>query len=135
MNCQTADSTTGTPADASGPDLREALRTELGECLRTVAIGRIDEREYDIVYMRDDIDEKYTDEMREEIFDEVVLESIAEDHQQDLFPSLGDLQYTIRIFDGGINLVAWRGDEAIFVGLDRDEALLGPAVAVCRRTL
>ena len=41
--------------------------------------------------MRDDVDEKYTDEMREEIFDEVVLESIAENHQQELFPSLGDL--------------------------------------------
>jgi hypothetical protein len=91
MNCQPADSLTDTATGAPRPDLREALRSELGERLRIVAIGRIDDREYEIAYMRDDVDEKYTDEMREEIFDEVVLESIAEDQQQELFPSLGDL--------------------------------------------
>lgn len=131
MDCQSADA----PADALRLDIRDALRTELGEGLRTVGVGRIADHEYDITYMREDIDEKYTEEMREEIFDEVVLESIAEDHQKDLFPALGDLQYTIRVFEDGINLVAWHDDEAVFVGLDHDETLLGPAVAVCRRTL
>ncbi|WP_276300555.1 DUF7522 family protein [Halorussus lipolyticus] len=131
MNAQSVD----IPADAPRPDLCEALRTELGERLRTIAVGRISDREYDIAYMRDDIAEEYTDEMREEIFDEVVLESIAEDKQQDLFPALGDLQHTIRVFEDGINLVAWCDDEAVFVGLDPDATLLGPAVAVCRRML
>jgi hypothetical protein len=126
---------TNASTDAFRPDLRNALRTELGEGLRAAAIGRITDREYDILYMREDIDEKYTEEMREEVFDEIVLESITEDHQKNLFPTLGGLQHTIRVFESGINLVAWQDDEAIFVGLDHDESLIGPAIEVCRRVL
>lgn len=124
-----------TPTDVLGPDLRDALQTELGEGLRTVAIGRITDREYDMLYMREDIEEKYTEEMRQEVFEEVVLESIAEDHQKNLFPTLGGLQYTIRVFESGINLVAWKDEEAVFVGLDHDESLICPAIEVCRRVL
>lgn len=124
-----------TPTGALHSDLRDALQTELGEGLRAVAIGRITDREYDVLYMREDIDEKYTEEMRQEVFEEVILESIAEDHQKNLFPTLGGLQYTIRVFEGGINLLAWQDEEAIFVGMDHEENLICPAIEVCRRVL
>lgn len=115
--------------------LTDALRSDLGDGLRTVAVGDVPGREYDITYMRADIDELYTDEMREKIFEEIVLEHIAEARQKDLFPPLGGLEYTVRVFDDGINLVGWTDELALFVGLDDDESLIPPAVAACREQL
>lgn len=115
--------------------LTDALRSDLGDGLRTVAVGNVPGREYEITYMRADIDELYTDEMRENVFEEIVLEHIAEARQEDLFPPLGRLGYTIRVFEKGINLVGWTDELALFVGLDDDESLIPPAVTSCREQL
>ena len=120
---------------ASAEALTEALRSDVGDGLRTVAVGDVPEREYDVAYMRPDIDELYTDEMRENIFEEIVLEHIAEARKEDLFPPLGGLEYTVRIYQQGVNLVGWTDETAVFVGLDPDPKLVAPTVAVCRRKL
>ncbi|WP_132057436.1 hypothetical protein [Halorussus amylolyticus] len=116
-------------------DLANALESDIGDGLRTVAVGNVSERTYDIFYIRDDIDEMYTDEMREEIFGEMVLENIAEARQNDLFPPLGRLRFTARVFEHGINVVGWDENVAVFVGLDGDEELISQAVETCRETL
>ncbi|WP_135851659.1 DUF7522 family protein [Halorussus salinus] len=122
--------------DSESPSaLTDGLRTNVGDGLRTVAVGRVPEEEYDVTYMRSDIDDLYTDEMRENILEEIVLEHIAEARKEGLFPPLGALEYTIRVFEEGINLVGWTDETAVFVGLDADPELIAPAVAACRREL
>lgn len=116
-------------------DLTETLQSDLGEGLRAVAVADLSDRSYEVVYIREDIDAQYTDEMREEIFEEIVLENIAEARQTDLFPPLGRLDFTVRVFERGINLVGWDSDEAVFVGLTDDESLIPAAIAACRREL
>lgn len=116
-------------------DVTESLQRELGDGLRTVACGNVPNREYDITYMREDIERLYSEEMRNDIVDEIVLENIAEARQTDLFPPLGRLRYTARVFEHGINLVGWKEDDAVFVGLDDDEELIPPAIGVLREQL
>jgi len=120
-----------TPSNA----LTDALQEAVGDGLRTVAVADVSEQTYELAYMRPDIDELYTEEMREDILQEVVLEHIAEARKEDLFTPLDGLEYTVRIYGGGINLVGWTDDTAIFVGLDRDLELVPPAVSVCQREL
>lgn len=122
-----------TPQRAEG--LTDALRSNLGDGLRTIAVGSIPDRDYEVTYIRPDVDDQYTDEMREDIFQDLVLERVAEGHQQDLFPPLGDLEYTVRVFEGGINIVGWRGEAVVFVGLDDDESLIPSAISACRQVL
>lgn len=119
------------PADA----LTEALQSDLEDGLRAVAVADLSKKAYEIVYIRDDIAAQYTDEMRDEIFEEMVLENIAEARQTDLFPPLGRLRFTARVFEHGINVVGWDDDEAVFVGLDDDESRIPKAIAACRREL
>ena len=115
--------------------LTDALRETVGDGLRTVAVAEVPDQEYELAYMRPDIDEMYTEEMREDILEEIVFEHIAEARKEDLFPPLDGLEYTVRIYGKGINLVGWTHDTAIFVGLDRDPELVPPAVSVCQREL
>ncbi|WP_135829075.1 hypothetical protein [Halorussus halobius] len=115
--------------------LTDALHDAVGDGLRTVALVDVPDQEYELAHMRADIDEMYTGEMREDILEEVVFEHIAEARKEDLFPPLGGLEYTVRIYGKGINLVGWTRETAVFVGLDRDPELVPPAVSVCRREL
>ncbi|WP_134670719.1 DUF7522 family protein [Halorussus marinus] len=120
--------------DALAPtELTEALQTDVGDGLRTVAVGDLTDREYSIVYIRDNIDETYSEDMREEIFEEMVFEHISEARQTDLFPPLGSLEFTTRIFEDGINVVGWDEEVAVFVGLDPDPTLIPTTVEACRR--
>ncbi|MFC7081021.1 hypothetical protein [Halorussus caseinilyticus] len=120
---------------ASAQALTDALSGALGDGLRTVAVGNVSVPEYEIIYMRPDIDELYTEEMRENILQEIVFEHIAEARNEDLFPPLAGLEYTVRIYEQGMNLVGWTDDTALFVGLDPDEELLPTAIEVCRQEL
>lgn len=115
--------------------LTDALRDGIGDGLRTVAVVDVPEQTYELAYMRADIDEMYTEEMREDILEEVVFEHIAEARKEDLFPPLDGLEYTVRIYGKGINLVGWTDDTAIFVGLDRDPDLVPSVVSICQREL
>ncbi len=100
---------------AGAEDAAEQLQQEI-EGLRTVAVGDSDRQEYEVVYMRDDIAELYDEGTRDEIFRDVLLERIAEEKQEDLFQPLGELEFTVRAFEGGVNVLAWSDTEALFVG-------------------
>ena len=108
------------------------LEQKLDGGLRTIAVGQFEAESYDIVYIRDDIAAQYSEEMREQIFNDLVLENLVEVRQQDLFPPLGGLKYTARVFDGGINVIGWEEDKGVFIGLDDDVSLVEPTISACR---
>jgi len=112
----------------------DELREEIADGLRTVAVGDMTDREYSVVYMREDIERAYSEDEREEIFEEMVFEHISEARQTDLFSPLGSLQFTTRVFEDGINVVGWEDEVAVFVGLDPDESLIPTTIGACRRT-
>ncbi|WP_231184092.1 hypothetical protein [Haladaptatus sp. DYF46] len=112
--------------------LTDALRDAVGDGLRTVATGNIEEKSFDIVYMREDIGSLYSEEEREEILHDLVLENLVEVRQERLFAPLGDLQLTSRVFEYGINVVGWNENAGVFVGLDPDETLIPTTIRACR---
>jgi hypothetical protein len=69
--------------------LTDALQDAVGDGLRTVATGDTDEESFDIVYMREDIGALYSENEREEILHDLVLENLVEVRQEGLFAPLG----------------------------------------------
>jgi hypothetical protein len=111
----------------------ERLQSALGEPLRTVAVGDLEHQLYEVVYMREDIGELYPAEKRDEIVRDALLENVAERRQEELFSPLGALNFTTRVFDGGINVYCWIDeDEAVFVGLGEEIGLIEPTISICR---
>ncbi|GAA0654849.1 hypothetical protein [Salarchaeum japonicum] len=106
----------------------EALREDVGETLRGVAIADLRAREFDVIYMREDIWQLYSDETQQEIFEDAVFETMGMDRKEDLFEPLGGLEATVRVFEGGINVLAWADDHGVFVGLGPDEDAIPAAV-------
>ncbi|MGB9986240.1 hypothetical protein [Salarchaeum japonicum] len=104
------------------------LREQVGETLRGVVIADLRERDFDVIYMREDIWELYSDETQQEIFEDAVFEAMGMDHKEDLFEPLGGLEATVRVFEGGINVLAWTDDYGVFVGLGPDEDAIPSAV-------
>jgi len=104
------------------------LREQVGETLRGVVIADLRERDFDVIYMREDIWELYSDETQQEIFEDAVFEAMGMDHKEDLFEPLGGLEATVRVFEGGINVLAWTDDYGVFVGLGPEEDAIPPAV-------
>lgn len=106
-----------------------ALVEEFGDALRVVAIGDGDADEYEIRHIRDDIAQQYPPPDRREIFEDALLEALACDSQEELFRR-GKLEYTVRVFERGINVLCWIGDRRmLFVGLDRDPSLISETIA------
>jgi len=108
------------------------LRDAVGDGLRTVATGNTVAESFDIAYMREDIDALYSPEERDEILHDLVLENLVEVRQEDLFAPLGGLEFTSRVFEHGINVVGWDGEEGVFVGLDPDTTLIPTTMETCR---
>lgn len=114
-------------------EFAERLRSAIGEPLRTVAVGDLDAQAYEVTYMRDDIAELYPPETRDEIFRDALLENVAERRQEELFEPLGTLNFTTRVFDGGINVYCWIDEtESVFVGLGEDIGYIEPVISICR---
>jgi hypothetical protein len=112
----------------------EALRERVGEHLRAVFYGDFREREYHVLHASTAVVEQYSAEDVEAIADDVALEWVAEARQGDLYEPIGELEVTVRVFERGINVVAWgRGeDPTVFVGLDGDASALPATVDVLR---
>ncbi|MDZ7689227.1 MAG: hypothetical protein U5J64_11065 [Halobacteriales archaeon] len=76
------------------------LRESVGDDLRAVRVvaGTEDGAEHVHLYLRDDVDENYTDEEKERITDEVVYHTLGEGYRSNLFRS-GEPRYTLYAFD------------------------------------
>lgn len=106
----------------------ERLHEDLGDALRGVVLADIRDREFDVLYMREDVWDMYEEETQRDIFEDAVFEALGRQRQEDLFEPLGDLRSTVRVFDYGINVMAWEGRDGVFVGLGPDEDAIPPAV-------
>ncbi|MEM4780221.1 MAG: hypothetical protein QXG03_01445 [Halalkalicoccus sp.] len=107
------------------------LEGAVGESLRTVAIGDLDDLDHEVAYMRPDVDARYDREEYGRIVRDVLLEQVASAQQADLF-AIGALEYTVRIFEEGINVVGRTNDSVFFVGLDPDPEAIPRVVECCR---
>ncbi|SIQ89532.1 hypothetical protein SAMN05421858_0725 [Haladaptatus litoreus] len=113
-------------------ELITELQDAVGDSLRTIAIGDADSETFSIAFMRDDIGALYSDSERQKIAHDLVLENLVEVRQEDLFEPLGDLQFTTRVFEHGINVIGWGGTRGAFIGLDPDETLIPTTIRACR---
>ncbi|MFW5930003.1 MAG: hypothetical protein ACOCT0_06270 [Halobacteriota archaeon] len=109
----------------------DRLKDEV-ETLRTVAVGDTESQEYELLFMREDIGRLYPEETRDEIFRDALLERIAERKQEELFDPLGSIEFTVRVFEGGINLLVWGDGDAMFVGLGPEEDAIPVVTDICR---
>ncbi|MFP4632039.1 MAG: hypothetical protein ACLFMT_01210 [Halobacteriales archaeon] len=109
----------------------DRLKDEV-ETLRTVAVGDTESQEYELLFMREDIGRLYPEETRDEIFRDALLERIAERKQEELFDPLGSIEFTVRVFEGGINLLVWGEEDAMFVGFGPEEADIPLVTDICR---
>jgi cobalamin biosynthesis Mg chelatase CobN len=119
--------------DVDPQALTDALREELGESLRTVAVGDVEARDYELTYIRDDVAALYDDEDVEAAFRAVAVERVGADIEDDLYEPLGRTESTIRTYENGINVLLWAADAgAVFVGLDDDPTRIPRVLSVGR---
>ncbi|PSP54789.1 hypothetical protein BRC82_08635 [Halobacteriales archaeon QS_1_67_19] len=81
--------------------LTEFLQECVGEHLRSVIFYEEDDTE--IVYVRDDVADQYTDEEVERIVREVRLEAVEKPHQESLYEH-GPLNCTVRWFEDAVEM-------------------------------
>lgn len=81
--------------------VREQLEYRFGDDLRSV--GYYDEGDSEHIYVRSDIESEYDCSDIENVFRDVRLEAIDQDHQESLYIH-GDLQCILRCFEKAIEL-------------------------------
>jgi len=89
--------------------LTEYLLAEVGDDLRSVVT--YDRDDYDVAYARDDVRAKYSQRRIEKVVRDLEVESLSREIQEDLYVH-GDLEATVRCFDGGIEMhfIAGQGE-------------------------
>lgn len=121
-------------APADHLDVSE-LRSELGSALRAAAVGDLDDRDYDVLYMRPDVEEKYSTEAQDRIFEDLVFEYVASPAREDDFEPLGDLNFTIRSFENGHVVMCWEDDLLLYVSLDPSSHFVPPTMRLLQKQL
>lgn len=111
------------------------LRAELGGALRSVAVGNIEERDYDIVYMRPDVSEEYSAETQDRIFEDLVFEYVGSSAREEEFEPLGALEFTIRSFENGHVVMCWGDDLLLYVTLDPSSHFVPPTMRLLEKQL
>ena len=99
-------------------ELVDELQAEVGDALRSVAT--YDRGDYELLYVRDDIDAAYSDEERAELFKQIEIEGMGYSHFEGLFHT-GALESAIYGFEKAL-MVQFPADEftGLFVTVDRD---------------
>lgn len=115
-------------------DLSE-LRSELGSALRAVAVGDLEAREYDVLYMRPDVEDKYSTETQDRIFEDVVFEYVGRPAREDDFEPLGELNFTIRSFEDGQVVMCWEDDILLYVSVDPSSHFVPPTMRLLQKQL
>lgn len=86
---------------AAARDLSAFLQEQVGDNLRSVAYYDADD--YDVVYLRDDVADEYTETDHERVGRDVRLENVERHLQEDLYVH-GDLQCTVRCFEDAVEM-------------------------------
>jgi hypothetical protein len=98
--------------------------------LRTIAadavlgIGVYDGGDYDVLFIRDDFADRYAQDRLDEIARDMYLEGVSVEYQQQMLNDMGDLNATIRLFEGGTSInVPLSENAGIGIGLDDTASL------------
>jgi hypothetical protein len=111
------------------------LRAELGGALRTVAVGDIEERDYEVLYMRPDVADQYSEATQDRIFEDLVFEYVGSPAREQDFEPLGDLEFTIRSFENGQVVMCWGDDLLLYVTLDPSSHFVPPTMRLLEKQL
>lgn len=112
-----------------------ALREELGGALRTVAVGDLEDRDYEVLYMRSDVADQYSTDDQDRIFEDLVFEYMGGPAQEEKFEPLGALQFTIRSFEEGHVVMCWDDDILLYVSLDPSSYFVPPTMRLLEKQL
>ena len=108
----------------SHPLVRELTET-VGDSLRCVAT--YGERDYDLLYIRPDVEASYTSDEMEEVYDDLILQRVGNDFLEHLF-NAGSLQCSALGFEEAtIFNVVGDGYGGLFVSVDTDADVEMPA--------
>ncbi|UPV73825.1 hypothetical protein M0R89_14925 [Halorussus limi] len=86
---------------ASSEALTEFLRARVGDHLRSVIY--YDDDGGEVLYVRDDVADEYTDGDIREVVRDVRLEAVEKPHQEDLYAH-GPLNCTVRSFEDAVEM-------------------------------
>lgn len=89
-----------------------------------LGIGVYDGGDYDVLFIRDDFARRYAQDRLDEIARDMYLEGVSVEYQQQMLNDMGDLNATIRLFDGGTSInVPLSENAGVGVGLDATASL------------
>lgn len=114
--------------------LVDELRDDIGDGIRTVAT--CDRGEYDLRFIRDDVDAEYSEEEISRLFQQVEIEGMGYAHFEELFHT-GELECAIYGFEGAL-MFQLPVDEfsGLFVTTDRDIRLNPESViGICKEAI
>lgn len=112
--------------------LVDDCRQKAGTAL--LGVGYYEDADYEMVYARADLDERYPAERVDEIARDMVLEGLADDHHEQLLYDFGKLSATVRSFESGVTVHVPLGERrGLGLGLDDASfALAGALVDRCQ---
>jgi len=109
-------------SSARHEELAESLRDRVGDDLRAVRVvaSKEDGADYEHLFIREDLEEAYTEEEMDRITDEVVYHTIGEGYRSGLF-RIGEPRYTVYAFDEALVFLFYEnGEYGTAVSVDAD---------------
>lgn len=116
------------------PEVVEAARAEVGDALRAVA--RYAEREYEFLFLRDDVEAQYSAAEMERVMDDLVISGIGASYVEELFHA-GRIQCIAYGFERAVMVQFVEANyEGVFVSFDRAAAIdIDAFIDRCKRAL
>jgi len=87
---------------------------------RLRAIATYDRDGYELHYTSADVDANYSQDDIDDIYDDVVIQDIAQPFHEDLFSDMGDVRGKMRVFEDGTVAHFWpsENEEGVFLAFD-----------------
>jgi hypothetical protein len=103
-------------------ELLSDFRTVAGDSI--LGVGIYDGGDYEVLHIRGDFAERYSEDRLDEIARDMYLEGVTVEYQEQMLYDLGDLGATIRLFEGGTSInVPLAENAGIGIGLDAESDL------------
>lgn len=113
----------------------EEIQAEIGDGLQALARGRIETAEYDLVFLRDDLQGEYSDETAREIALRALGERYLEVGEEDPYvDNFGQFREAVRLYDD-TTLIFVRNEQTMLgVALEPQVDLISPVLNTIRGT-
>lgn len=104
--------------EAAVQELCDGLEDRLGDDLHGVVSARRDDGvTHTVQYLRPDIDERYDDEDREALAQELIFSGMEEDYLEEIY-HLGERRYTVERFANAALAVVAVDDAVLAIGME-----------------